>query len=125
MTLSDAISEANAILPGVPAQSDGQDARWQAIIAIGDFIESDPEPIWTFVARWGANDDDDLRAAIATCLLEHLLEHHFDLIFPRVQDLARRDANFADTFRICSKFGETELAENSSRFDALKKETRR
>jgi hypothetical protein len=31
--------------------------------------------------------DADLRTAIATCLLEHLLEHHFDRLIARVRPL--------------------------------------
>jgi hypothetical protein len=120
MTIDQAISEANAILPETAVRGDGKDPRWQAMIAIADFIESDPEPIWAFVARWGIHADRDLRTAVATVLLEHLLERHFDLIFPRVEALVRRDANFAETFATCWKFGEAELAENARRFDALK-----
>ena len=125
MTAVKAISDANAILPGIAAPDNAQDPRWQAIIAIADFVQTDPDPVWTFVARWGRHADADLRAAVATCLLEHLLEYHFPLVFPRVEDLVRRDPNFADTFAMCSKFGQSELPENASRFDALKAERRR
>ena len=124
MTVIEAISDANAILPGIAAPDDAEDPRWQAIIAIADFVESDPDPVWVFVAQWGSHADPDLRAAVATCLLEHLLEHHFPLVFPRVEDLARREPNFADTFAMCSKFGQSELPENARRFDALQAETR-
>ena len=124
MTVVEAISEANAILPGIAAPEYAHDPRWQAIIAIEDFVESDPEPVWAFVARWGTHDDGDLRAAIATCLLEHLLEHHFALVFPRVEDLVRRDPSFGDTFAMCFKFGQSTLPENSARFDHLKAQRR-
>jgi hypothetical protein len=121
VTTADAIAEANQILPGTPAPEDAAtDPRWQAIIAVGEFIESDPEAVWEFVARWGRSDDSDLRAAIATCLLEHLLEHHFGLLFDRVNDLAIRDARFADTFARCWKFGQAELPGNADRFDVLR-----
>ena len=119
MTVVEAISEANAILPGIAAREDARDPRWQAIIAVAEFVESDPEPVWAFVARWGTHCDGDLRAAIATCLLEHLLEHHFALVFPRVEDLVRRDPSFSDTFRRCWKFGQSRLPENSARYDRL------
>jgi hypothetical protein len=32
------------------------------------------------VLKWGSHEDEDVRAAIATCLLEHLLEYHFKLL---------------------------------------------
>ena len=71
-----AIQKADALLPGRPVR-DGEDPRWQAIIEIGDFIKSEPEAVWSFIARWGGHPQDDLRDAIACCLLEHLLEFHF------------------------------------------------
>jgi len=35
-------------LPGEPVD-EGQDPRWQAIIAAGEFIQSDPEAVWLFI----------------------------------------------------------------------------
>lgn len=119
MSVDDAIEAAEQILPGVAAPDGEVDLRWQAIIAIGDFVETDPEPIWQFVECWGCCADEDLRAAVATCLLEHLLEHHFELIFPRVEGLAGRDRHFLDTFKGCSKFGQSTWPANAKRFDWL------
>lgn len=97
MTVAAAIREAEALLPGVTAPDGERDVRWQAIIAVGRHIEAEPEAVWGFVARWGKSPSLDLRAAIACCLLEHLLEHHFSLLFPRVERLARKSKRFADT----------------------------
>ena len=72
-----------------------------AIIAIANFIEDEPEAIWSFVERWGQHPDEDLRQAIATCVLEHLLERHFDLVFPRVKRLAESNEQFARTVAMC------------------------
>ena len=72
MTVQEAIEQAEALLPDSVAPEGETDPRWQAIIDVGDFIESDPELVWAFALRWGSSEDDDLRAAIATCLLEHL-----------------------------------------------------
>jgi hypothetical protein len=120
MSVQEVIERANAILPGRAASEGQRDWRWQCIIDLGEYVESNPEEVWGFVAHWGGHRDEDLRAAIATCLLEHLLEHHFDTIFPRVEQRARTDKRFAAMFGICSKFGQAELARNASRFDALK-----
>lgn len=120
MTVIELIRDAEAILPGTPAPDGDEDPRWQAIIAIGEHVESHPEEVWRFVARWGASTQADLRDAVATCLLEHLLEHHFESIFPRVQELAETDRMFADTFSRCWKFGQAELPENATRFDELR-----
>jgi len=61
-----------------------------------------------------------LRTAISTCLLEHLLESHFKLIFPRVEKLVKSNKNFANTFLMCWKFGQANEEKNSKQFDKLK-----
>ena len=114
MEVHDAIRYAEAILPGGPAPEGQLDPRWQAISDIADSVESDPEAIWPFVVRWGRHPQEDLRDAIATCLLEHLLEYHFDRIFPRVRELAEADTQFADTFCRCWKFGQSKGPENAA-----------
>ena len=119
MTVEDAIESAEAILPGESAPVGEEDPRWQAIIAVGELIETDPLPIWEFVSKWGGHDDDDLRAAIATCLTEHLLQHHFDLIFPMVEARVDGDDRFRESVRQCAKFGQAALTENARRLDSL------
>ena len=119
MSLRLLIDQANAILPGVAAPEGAHDPRWRAINLIGDHIRTAPEEIWNFVAFWGVHPDEDLHAAIGCCLLEHLLEYHFDLIFPRVQELVAKNPQFAKTFSFCSKFGQSTLPENASKLDAL------
>jgi hypothetical protein len=118
MSVGGAISRADSLLPGVPVE-EGQDPRWQAIIAVGEFIEADPQAVWEFIARWGAHPLEDLRDAVATCLLEHLLEHHFATYFPRVEQLALSDALFGDTFERCWQFGQSLEPGNTECFVAL------
>ena len=114
-----ALAEAERVLQE-PVRSGGEiDPRWQVLIDLADFVRSSPEEIWPFVRRWGGCEDDDVRAAVATCLLEHLLEHHFDALFPRVEE-AVADPLFADTFCLCWKFGQSELPANAARFDRLR-----
>ncbi|MHC4218037.1 MAG: hypothetical protein ACYSU7_06220 [Planctomycetota bacterium] len=119
MTIDEAIQSAERLLPGTPAPDDAMDPRWQAIIEVGEYIESEPEKVLQFVLRWGGHAQDDLRMAIATCLLEHLLGCHFDLVFPRVEAAAKKDPLFGDMFCSCGKFDQTELPDNSHRFDKL------
>jgi hypothetical protein len=119
MIVHEAIDRANEILPGVSAPKGEQDPRWQRIIDVGTYIVAEPEAVWAFVARWGSATDEDLRDAVATCLLEHLLQHHFELMFPRVEERANSDTLFADTFKRCWKLGQAELPKNAARFDAL------
>ena len=101
MTVSEAISQAEAILPGTPAPDEENDPRWQAIIAVGQFIETESDAVWFFVSRWGDHTQADLRTAIATCLLEHLLEVDFETYFPRAALLANNSPRFADTLSTC------------------------
>jgi hypothetical protein len=72
LTVDETLAVADQLLPGRPAPK-GIDARWQAIIQVATFAEREPEVIWPFVLKWGSHEDEDVRAAIATCLLEHLL----------------------------------------------------
>ena len=125
MTVQEAIEAAEQLLPGHAAPDGVEDPRWQAIIEVGMFSEQEPEAIWPFVLKWGSNEDEDLRMAIATCLLEHLLEHHFDLLFPRIETAAKSDAWFAKTTSHCWKFGEAEEPEKAARFDRLRSEIRK
>lgn len=62
---------------------------------------------------------EDVRDAIACCLLEHLLEYHFVQVFPWVEAAAKEDPLFADTFRRCFKFGQAEISRHSEQFDQL------
>lgn len=77
--------------------SDGDsDCRWQAAIVIGLHIETRAEEVWQITAAAGCSEDADVRAAVATCLLEHLIEHDRRYL-DRAQQLASRDARFRET----------------------------
>jgi hypothetical protein len=114
----EAVCAADVLLPGEPADG-GQDPRWQAIIAVGQYITSEPEAVWAFVQRWGGHPREDLRDAVATCLLEHLLEYHFTVYFPRVRALALAEPLFGDTFLRCWQLGQSREPGNSERFEVL------
>jgi uncharacterized protein DUF6869 len=96
-----------------------EDRRWQAAIRLGERVEGEPDAVWALVARWGASDNADTRMAITTCVLEHLLEHHFELLLPRVEQLASTDPRFADTVSSCWRFGQSAEPANAERFEAL------
>jgi len=122
MLLKEAIALANTLLTGNPAPDGQEDPRWQAVIEVGKYIETDPEPVWQLVLQWGSHSQSDLRDAIATCLLERLLECHFQSLFPRVPAQAQLDPAVADTVRRCWKFGQAAESRNAARFDALLQE---
>jgi hypothetical protein len=125
MRVHETIAEVEAMLPGQAAPEEEEiDPRWQAIIRIADFIPEEPEAVWTFILRWGCSDDDDLRRAVGTVLLEHLLEQHFDNYFPKVATAVEKNVLFRSTFAICAKFGQSKQEGNSERFDRLKEKCR-
>jgi hypothetical protein len=115
-----AIAAAERVLPGECAPEGEEDERWQHLIKIGYFVESDPEAVWLFVLKWGSHEDEDLRGGVATVLLEHLLEYHFNLIFPRVEVAAKQNSLFADTFKSCWKLGQAEEPSRAERWEQLK-----
>lgn len=117
--LKKAIRRAERILPGKPAPEGENDPRWQAIMRIEDFVETQPEAVWAFARRWGKHANPDLRSAIAVLLLEHLLEYHFDLIFPSVEGEVRTSKRFKDTLKRCWKLGQAKNPRNAAKIDRL------
>ena len=77
------------------------DCRWQSLIVIGEYIHTRPLDVWPLIAKHGNSDDEDMRTAIATVLLEHLLENHFERFYSRVKREAIRSPMFADTLSRC------------------------
>ena len=131
MTVEEAIAAAESILPGRAAPDGEIDNRWQAIIAVAEFIETEPEAVWAFTMKWGRHPNDDLRTAIWTCVLEHLLEQHFDVFIFRVEEAAKADRLFADTVASCAtavnalRESSPEWRTRAARFDRLSASIRR
>lgn len=105
--------------------SSDEHTRRQAAIALGTRCEDPPEIIWPLVVKWGSSENEDVRAAISTCVLEHILEHHFEEYFEKVVELIQ-DGNrqFFDTYSTCWKLGQAKLPGNTERFDRLKESIR-
>ena len=118
MSVHEAIDAANRLLAGTTVEA-GLDPRWQAIIDVEDYVETNPTEVWNFAAIWGCSSDPGLQAAVATCLVEHLLEHHFEQVFPQAATLGRSNPQFAKTLWLCWRFGEAETSANAKVFDAL------
>jgi hypothetical protein len=118
-----ALRRLERLLPGRPVPDN--DSRWQAMLAVQDrYIVSHPEEIWEFVLRWSKHPQADLRDAVACCLLEHLLEHHFQLLVPRVRIAAERSRRFTDTLRRCYWLGQAASPKNARLLDHLAGEKR-
>jgi hypothetical protein len=76
--------------------------RWQALILVGAGVEREPDLVWEVVATEGGSRDSDMRAGVATVLLEHLLDAHFDVYFPKVRErVLSGDERFADMANLC------------------------
>lgn len=85
------------------------DVRWQALIALGEWIRSRPDVVWEVVLEHGQSEDEDMRAVVATILLEHPLEHHFADYFPLLRERIEGGAPLlAHTLGTCWPFGEAE-----------------
>src|SRR4051812_7125524 len=109
------------MLPGEPAPQAQIDQHWQAIGRIAEFIDTSPDRVWDFVHKWGVTDCADLRMAVATILLEHLVGFDFEKFFPKVESAVEADPRFADTFSHCWRFGQSERDDNASLFEDLKR----
>ena len=82
------------------------DCRWQAVIIVGEYLRTNPTEVWRVIKRYGHAEDQDLRSAVSTILLEHLLEYQFQKFFPEVEREEVHSLFFADTLSMCSRFGQ-------------------
>ena len=114
-----AVRVADSLLPGAGAIAAESDPRWQAILAIVPSVPDEPEAVWDFVRRWGADSDESLRHAVAVCLLQELLATHFETHFRLTVRLVRESKLFADAFARCAKYGQSAAPGNSEAFDDL------
>ncbi len=121
MTVTETIERAEVILPGEPAAK-GRDPRWQALVRVGRHIDQEPTAVWALVDRWGNDSQEDLRDAIAICLVEPLLEEHFSDFFPLIGERAITDPFFADMFVRCQRYGQACEGTNARQFEALQRQ---
>jgi hypothetical protein len=82
------------------------DCRWQAAIVIGEFIDTAPDKVWDVIVEHSDSNDADLRTAVGTVLLEHLLQRHGARFRPLVDQLAHRSPRFAEMCRVRSNFSD-------------------
>jgi hypothetical protein len=100
--------------------SPDENTRWQAAIAAGELIYSNPDDVWLLARKYGSSENSDLRSAVATCILEHLLEEHFEDYFPRLENEIRSGNHMlADTFLWCWQLGEAKNQANVAKWQAL------
>ncbi len=83
--------------------------RWRALVLAGWYIDEFPSKVWPFVVKYGAVPNKDIRMGVACCLLEHVLQYHYDTYLPETEKLLFTDKNHIYTLRSCLCFGEEEL----------------
>lgn len=111
-----AVIECGSRMLGSPSS----DTRWQGAILVGEFSECHPEMVWPVVLRWGSSRRADTRMAVACCILEHLLEHHFILYFDRAATAVHQgNTLLGDTLSSCWEFGQSKRANHTRRFRAF------
>lgn len=94
--------------------------RWAAAEAAGELVSTRPRFVWSLVVAHGSSAEEDVRAAVATCMLEHLLEEHFDEYFPLLENEIRAgNLLLGDTLRRSWKLGQAEDPERSAQWDKI------
>lgn len=94
--------------------------RWKAAADLSDYVEKHPSKLWPLVVKYGSSGNEDLRMAVATCILEHVLQYHFGQYFPKLEKLLLAgNRNLRDTFSSCWKHGQSESKKNSKRWEEL------
>lgn len=97
--------------------------RWQSLLMLGDYAGTHPAKIWPLVLKWGSVRNYDIRRGVACCVLEHILEHHFDPYFDHaIAHIQEGNRRFAYTLAYCWKLGQAESPGNADRFDAFRSE---
>ena len=94
-------------------------AVWQIAADSWDDATERPDDAWPHMIEALAVADDDSIGAIATCILEHILEHDFSY-FDRVeQEIATGNIKMRRAFLLCSRFGHSKLPESEQRWNKL------
>lgn len=106
-------------------QSDNESDRWAAAAELGEYVIDHPDDIWPIVLRLASSEIEDVRQAVATNVLEHLLEHHFEKFFPLIEsEIKGGNQHLRDSLKLCWKFGQSLDASRSDRWDSLLRKTR-
>lgn len=101
-------------------QIGSESERWAAAAELGEYVYEHPAEVWPLVLRHGSSEVEDMRSAIATNVLEHILEHHFDKFFPLLeQEILKGNENLRATLRLCWKFGQSLDPARARRWEAL------
>jgi len=80
--------------------------RWQAVIVVGEFIDTEPEKVWNTLLANVSTNSSDLASALATVLLEHMLEKQYSFTVRRLRsELRSGNWRWARLLEECWLFG--------------------
>jgi hypothetical protein len=85
--------------------------RWQALIVLGEYIPSGirNDDIWNIIENF-CDTDEDMQNALATILLEHLLEYDYDSTCQKLQSVTSEKIDFIrNLISRCWSFSEYKL----------------
>ena len=93
---------------------------WEIAGAMGDDALTRPNAIWDDVASALRYAEDDGITAIASCILEHVLENSFDEYIGRVEaEIASGNRNMLEALKRSWKFEQAKTSANSERWDRI------
>jgi hypothetical protein len=82
-------------------EDSNNNCRWQSLIIIGEFLDKYPNDIFNLIVKYGSSKDEDMRTAVATILLEHLLEKDFKKYFSLYKNISKDNSYLLDTLSKC------------------------
>jgi hypothetical protein len=96
--------------------------RWQSLIIIGEYINKYQDDIFNIIIKYGSSEDQDMRMAIATVLLEHLFEKDFKKYFSLYKNISKDNHLLLDTLSSCwvNKNDSKELKSIKKYLDSIK-----
>jgi hypothetical protein len=101
-------------------ESEPTDEIWKETIAVSEFIRTHFSHVFELtIQALDKTRTYDTISALSTCLLEHLLEHDFACFDEIEVRIAKGDDKTLLALALCAKFGMSEIAENSARWDRV------
>jgi hypothetical protein len=94
---------------------------WSACALLSHFVEQEPGRLLRVVRHFSEAATSEQRAALGKCILEHLLEWHFDLAIHAIRAETDQSVRFAmvDVLSRCWPFGEAARSHKWKSVEAL------
>jgi hypothetical protein len=96
-------------------------AFWSACVVLSYFVDQHPLQLFSIIQSVAEVASDDQRTALAKCLLEHLMESHFDFVIDSITIEPNPSQRFAlaDILSRCWPYGEAENHSNWKKVETL------